>query len=75
VDEDNAETTSVDYTTASMTLRHFFEKEMIVYSMASVVRAIPSVMDGLKPSQRKVMYVGLLLFFCRAADSALLYVR
>ena len=62
VDEDNAETTSVDYTTASMTLRHFFEKEMIVYSMASVVRAIPSVMDGLKPSQRKVMYVGLLLF-------------
>jgi len=35
----------------------FVQKELIVYSSLSVNRAIPSMVDGLKPGQRKIMFV------------------
>lgn len=34
----------------------FVNKEMIHFSHADNIRSIPSAMDGLKPSQRKVLY-------------------
>jgi DNA topoisomerase II len=34
----------------------FINKELILYSMADNIRSIPSMVDGLKPGQRKVMY-------------------
>ncbi|KAF2969524.1 hypothetical protein GQX73_g4046 [Xylaria multiplex] len=34
----------------------FVNKELILFSMADNMRSIPSVIDGLKPGQRKVMY-------------------
>lgn len=34
----------------------FVDKELIVFSAASNVRAIPSMVDGLKPSQRKILF-------------------
>lgn len=34
----------------------FVNKELILFSMADNIRSIPSVVDGLKPGQRKVMY-------------------
>lgn len=34
----------------------FVNKEMIHFSNADNIRSIPSVVDGLKPSQRKVLY-------------------
>lgn len=34
----------------------FFNKRMIMFSIADNVRSIPHLCDGLKPSQRKVMY-------------------
>lgn len=34
----------------------FVNKEMIHYSHADNIRSIPSLIDGLKPSQRKVLY-------------------
>lgn len=37
-------------------ISEFINKELIVFSMADNVRSIPSVIDGLKPGQRKVMY-------------------
>lgn len=37
-------------------LKDFINKELVQYSHADVVRSIPSVVDGLKPSQRKVLY-------------------
>lgn len=37
----------------------FFDKEFIQYSMADNVRSIPNYMDGLKPSQRKILYACL----------------
>ena len=34
----------------------FVHRELILYSMSSNVRAIPSLMDGLKPGQRKILH-------------------
>ncbi|GAA5821381.1 hypothetical protein JCM3770_000346, partial [Rhodotorula araucariae] len=37
-------------------IRDFINKELILFSMADNVRSIPSVVDGFKPGQRKVLY-------------------
>ncbi|KAK5134560.1 DNA topoisomerase 2 [Meristemomyces frigidus] len=39
-----------------ITYNDFINKELILFSMADNMRSIPSVIDGLKPGQRKVMY-------------------
>ncbi|GAB5354226.1 hypothetical protein AAMO2058_000101500 [Amorphochlora amoebiformis] len=36
--------------------KDFVNKELILFSMESNCRAIPSLVDGLKPGQRKIMY-------------------
>lgn len=36
--------------------RDFIHKELILFSMADVQRSIPSMVDGLKPGQRKILY-------------------
>lgn len=36
----------------------FVHKELIQFSMADLQRSIPSLMDGLKPGQRKVLFCG-----------------
>ena len=38
---------------------HFINKELIQFSNADNLRSIPSVCDGFKPSQRKVMYAAM----------------
>ena len=40
----------------SITFQNFINTEMIQFSNADNVRSLPSVVDGLKPSQRKVLY-------------------
>ena len=47
---------SIDYTKSTIAVSAFVAKEMIHYSISSARRAIPSVVDGLKPSQRKVLF-------------------
>lgn len=42
------------FTTVS--IPDFINKELIAYSHASTIRAIPNLMDGFKTSQRKIMY-------------------
>lgn len=37
-------------------ISEFINKELILFSMADNVRSIPSVLDGFKPGQRKVLY-------------------
>jgi DNA topoisomerase-2 len=37
-------------------LHRFVNKELILFSMADNIRSIPSVVDGFKPSQRKVLF-------------------
>tara|TARA_B110000285_G_scaffold179025_1_gene201510 strand:- start:4964 stop:8212 length:3249 start_codon:yes stop_codon:yes gene_type:complete len=45
-----------DETKVSMS--EFINKDLIHFSMYNVHRSIPSVMDGLKPSQRKILWSG-----------------
>jgi DNA topoisomerase-2 len=39
-----------------VTFTDFIDKDMIQFSIADNVRSIPNVMDGLKPSLRKILY-------------------
>ncbi|KAL3444189.1 DNA topoisomerase [Aspergillus insuetus] len=48
--------TYLDHTADKITLGDFINKELIQFSMADNIRSIPSVLDGLKPGQRKVLY-------------------
>jgi DNA topoisomerase-2 len=45
----------IDYT-HDVTIADFIDQDLVHYAVYSVHRAIPSVCDGLKPSQRKVMF-------------------
>ena len=51
--------TYLDHSTKKISYADFINKELILFSMADNVRSIPSVVDGLKPGQRKVLYVCL----------------
>ncbi|MCJ1398050.1 DNA topoisomerase 2 [Xylographa trunciseda] len=48
--------TYLDHSTKDITYTDFVNKELILFSMADNLRSIPSVIDGLKPGQRKVLY-------------------
>ena len=49
--------TYLDMSTADqITYDDFINKELILFSMADNMRSIPSVIDGFKPGQRKVLY-------------------
>jgi DNA topoisomerase II len=48
--------TYLDHSTKQITYTDFINKELILFSMADNQRSIPSVVDGLKPGQRKVLY-------------------
>ena len=42
--------------TSEITYKDFVDKELIQFSIKDVKRSIPSMIDGLKPSQRKILY-------------------
>ena len=46
----------VDGSTGRVTFTDFVQNELIHFSNADNIRSLPSVMDGLKPSQRKILY-------------------
>ncbi|TFL06195.1 DNA topoisomerase [Pterulicium gracile] len=48
--------TYLDHNTDQITIEEFINKELILFSMADNIRSIPSVADGLKPGQRKVIW-------------------
>jgi DNA topoisomerase II len=48
--------TYLDHDTDEISYSDFINKELILFSMADNVRSIPSVVDGLKPGQRKVIW-------------------
>ncbi|CAI7573297.1 unnamed protein product [Penicillium glandicola] len=48
--------TYLDHSVAKITYTDFINKELILFSMADNQRSIPSVVDGLKPGQRKVLH-------------------
>jgi DNA topoisomerase-2 len=48
--------TYLDQDVASISYTDFVNRELVLFSMASNQRAIPSVVDGLKPGQRKILF-------------------
>ena len=48
--------TFVDYSVDLMSYNDFVNRELVLFSMADNERSIPSIMDGFKPSQRKVLF-------------------
>jgi DNA topoisomerase-2 len=46
----------VDFTQSHMTISDFIHKELVLFSRADCERSIPSMMDGFKPSQRKILF-------------------
>lgn len=48
--------TFLDHSTKNISYSDFVNKELILFSMADNMRSIPSVVDGFKPGQRKVIY-------------------
>ncbi|KAI0935640.1 hypothetical protein AcV5_004006 [Taiwanofungus camphoratus] len=48
--------TYLDHTDKEIAFSDFINRELILFSMADNVRSIPSVADGLKPGQRKVIW-------------------
>ena len=48
--------TYLDMSARQINYDDFINKELILFSMVDNLRSIPSVVDGFKPSQRKVLY-------------------
>lgn len=48
--------THLDPEITEIPISDFINKELILFSMSDNVRSIPSVLDGFKPGQRKVLY-------------------
>lgn len=48
--------THLDSDLTVIPISNFINQELILFSMADNIRSIPSVLDGFKPGQRKVLY-------------------
>jgi DNA topoisomerase-2 len=48
--------TYIDHSVDEITYDDFINRELILFSMADNIRSIPSVVDGLKPTQRKILF-------------------
>ncbi len=48
--------TFVDHAAGVLNYSDFINKELVLFSIADNKRSIPSMMDGLKPGQRKIMF-------------------
>ncbi|OMH85453.1 DNA topoisomerase 2 [Zancudomyces culisetae] len=48
--------TYLDTSMKQVPVTEFINKELVLYSIADTARSIPSVVDGLKPGQRKIIY-------------------
>lgn len=46
----------VDHTQKELRYKDFVNKELILFSIADCARSIPSLCDGLKPGQRKILF-------------------
>ena len=46
----------VDHSSATISYSDFIDRELIHFSNADNVRSIPSMVDGLKPGQRKILF-------------------
>lgn len=58
----------LDQTNKNVCLEHFVNKELIHFSTYDNARSIPSVVDGFKPSQRKIVHTCFLLKLIRPKE-------
>ena len=47
---------TLDYNISKVNIKDLINKELVLFSIADNVRSIPSLVDGLKPSQRKIIF-------------------
>ena len=47
----------IEFTSNKKLIHEFINNELVMYSTENVNRSIPALMDGLKPSSRKIIYV------------------
>merc|ERR1719230_455064 len=50
------EGTFIDHSKNSLSYKDFINTELVQFARYDVMRSIPSVMDGLKPTQRKILF-------------------
>lgn len=55
----NPKTDMVDFYRKEMSYTEFVSKELVLFSIVDCERSIPSLCDGLKPGQRKILYACL----------------
>ncbi|KFK39689.1 hypothetical protein AALP_AA3G276300, partial [Arabis alpina] len=60
----------LDQKEQKITYSDFVNKELILFSMADLQRSIPSMVDGLKPGQRKILFCSFKRNFTREAKVA-----
>lgn len=48
--------TFLDHSVSRISYHEFIHKELILFSRADLVRSIPSMVDGFKPGQRKILF-------------------
>ena len=46
----------MDHAVKTLRYKDFVNKELILFSVADCARSIPSLCDGLKPGQRKILF-------------------
>ena len=49
-------TETLDYNISNVTIKDLVNKELVLFSIEDNIRSIPNLVDGLKPSQRKIIY-------------------
>ncbi|KAJ6750862.1 hypothetical protein OIU85_001405 [Salix viminalis] len=59
--------THLDQNQKLIKYRDFINKELILFSMADLQRSIPSMVDGLKPGQRKILFCSFKRNFVKEA--------
>ncbi|XP_073285631.1 DNA topoisomerase 2-like [Primulina huaijiensis] len=59
--------TYLDHRERLIKYRDFVHKELILFSMADLQRSIPSMVDGLKPGQRKILFCSFKRNFIKEA--------
>jgi DNA topoisomerase II len=56
IKESTGKVVQLDFTNLKQSISQFVNQELVNFSIADLERSIPNIMDGLKPSQRKVLY-------------------
>ena len=59
IKESTGKNYNLDHTVLKQSISQFVNEELINFSIADLERSIPNMMDGFKPSQRKVLYACL----------------